>query len=316
MKRMGSMICCLCLLLSLAGCTGSKNKLETKEGLFFDTAISISVYSNQSEKVLKGSFDLCEELENTFSRTKEGSELYKVNHRRDSSVTLSDDLAKVVQEGIDFYEISDGDFDITIAPLLELWDFKNIDAVVPDQELIKDAVDKVDGSAIHLSGNVLTFDREDTEIDLGALAKGYAADKLKEYLVEQGVESAMINLGGNVLAVGEKPDGNPWKVGVQKPFAERGETSEVLEVKDRSVVSSGIYERYFEQDGILYHHILNPQTGYPVDTGFSQVTIISESSLLGDALSTVCLLAGPERAEEITGRFPDVELYYVLAGPN
>lgn len=316
MKRMGSMICCLCLLLSLAGCTGSKNKLETKEGLFFDTAISISVYSNQSEKVLKGSFDLCEELENTFSRTKEGSELYKVNHRRDSSVTLSDDLAKVVQEGIDFYEISDGDFDITIAPLLELWDFKNIDAVVPDQELIKDAVDKVDGSAIHLSGNVLTFDREDTEIDLGALAKGYAADKLKEYLVEQGVESAMINLGGNVLAVGEKPDGNPWKVGVQKPFAERGETSEVLEVKDRSVVSSGIYERYFEQDGILYHHILNPQTGYPVDTGFSQVTIISESSLLGDALSTVCLLAGPEGAEKITDRFPDVELYYVLAGPN
>lgn len=316
MKRMGSMICCLCFLLLLAGCTGSKNKLETKEGLFFDTAISISVYSNQSEKVLKGSFDLCEELENTFSRTKEGSELYQINHRRESSVTLSDDLAKVVQEGINFYEISDGDFDITIAPLLELWDFKNKDAVVPDDELIKAAVDKVDGSAIHLSGNVLTFDRDDTKIDLGALAKGYAADKLKEYLVKQGVESAMINLGGNVLAVGEKPDGSPWKVGVQKPFAERGETSEVLEVKDRSVVSSGIYERYFEQDGILYHHILNPDTGYPVDTGFSQVTIISESSLQGDALSTVCLLAGPERAEEITDRFPDVELNYVLADPN
>lgn len=316
MKRMGSMICCLCFLLFLAGCTGSKNKLETKEGLFFDTAISISVYSNQSEKVLKGSFDLCEELENTFSRTKEGSELYHINHRRESSVTLSDDLAKVVQEGINFYEISDGDFDITIAPLLELWDFKNKDAVVPDDELIKAAVDKVDGSAIHLSGNVLTFDRDDTEIDLGALAKGYAADKLKEYLVKQGVESAMINLGGNVLAVGEKSDGSPWKVGVQKPFAERGETSEVLEVKDRSVVSSGIYERYFEQDGILYHHILNPDTGYPVDIGFSQVTIISESSLQGDALSTVCLLAGPERAEEITDRFPDVELNYVLADPN
>lgn len=316
MKRMGSVICCLCLLLSLAGCTGSKNKLETKEGLFFDTAISISVYSNQSEKVLKGSFELCEELENTFSRTKEGSELYQVNHREESSVTLSDDLAWVVQEGIDFYGISEGAFDITIAPLLELWDFKSKDAVVPDEELIRAAAERVDGSAIHLSGNVLTFDREDTEIDLGALAKGYAADKLKAYLLEEGVESAMINLGGNVLAIGAKADESPWKVGVQRPFAERGETSEVLEVKDKSVVSSGIYERYFEQEGVLYHHILNPDTGYPVDTVFSQVTIISESSLLGDALSTVCLLVGPEKAEEITGQFPDVELHYVLADPN
>lgn len=311
MKHMVRLVSCLCILLFSAGCTGSKNEMITREGLYFDTAISISVYSKDGEKVLDGCFELCEELENIFSRTKEGSELYEVNHRLTNSVVLSEDLTQVIQEGLTFYKNSGGKFDITVAPLLELWDFKSQDKTVPDDERIQAAAAKVDGSSIHLSGNTLTFDRDDTKIDLGALAKGYAADKLKEYLLKEGVSSAMINLGGNVLAVGEKPDGSPWKVGIQKPFADRGETSQVLEVRDESVVSSGIYERYFEEDGVLYHHILNPDTGYPADTDYSQVTIVSESSLLGDALSTVSLLAGQEGADEMAKAYPDVEFYYV-----
>ena len=172
------------------------------------------------------------------------------------------------------------------------------------------AVEKVDGSSLSLEGNVLHFEREDTQIDLGALAKGYAADKLKEYLVENGVDNALINLGGNVMAVGTRLDGNPWRVGIQDPHQERGVILRTIEVADKSVVSSGTYERNFEQDGILYHHLLDPSTGYPKDVEAAQVTIISDSSLLGDALSTSCLLIGEEAEEELASQFEDVEIQY------
>ncbi len=299
----------ICVLVFLSGCGKKDNSMESREGTYFDTAISIGVYSEDSKKVLDGSFELCEELENTFSRTKKSSELYKVNHRTANQVEISNDLAKVIQEGIRFYKITDGKFDITIEPLLELWDFKNGSKIIPEQEKIDEALLKVDGSSIQLSGNILSFKRADTKIDLGALAKGYAADKLKEYLNTHGVKSAMINLGGNVLAVGAKPDGSPWNVGIQKPFAAQGETADVLQVRDQSVVSSGIYERYFKKDGKIYHHILDSDTGYPADTEDSQVTIVGKSSLLGDALSTVCILMGEERSKEIVSQFPEATLY-------
>ena len=168
----------------------------------------------------------------------------------------------------------------------------------------------MDASSVHLDGNTLTFDREDTELDLGALAKGYAADRLKAWLEEQGIGSALINLGGNVHTVGSRPDGSPWRVGIQVPFADRGVTDRVIEVSGQSVVSSGIYERYFELDGIIYHHVLDPDTGYPVENGLAQVTVVSDNSLLGDALSTTCLLLGREQAEELLQSFPEAEVFF------
>ncbi len=169
---------------------------------------------------------------------------------------------------------------------------------------------KVDAGSLSLEGNSLHFSREDTQIDLGALAKGFAADKLKEYFLENGVDSALINLGGNVLAVGSRPDGTPWKIGIQDPHKERGEISQVVEVTDRSVVSSGTYERSFEKDGVLYHHLLDSSTGYPKDVEAAQVTIISDSSLLGDALSTSCLLLGEEAGTELASEFDNVDIRY------
>lgn len=299
----------LCLLLLLSGCGKKEAQMASRDGTYFDTAISIGVYSKESKKVLDGCFTICEDLEDTFSRTKKDSELYKVNHRQSSQVEISDDLAKVIKEGIRFYEITDGKFDITVEPLLELWDFKSEKKAIPRQDEIDRALREVDGSSIHLSGNTLSFDNKDTKIDLGALAKGYAADRLKEYLNMHDVKNAMINLGGNVLAVGTKPDGSLWNVGIQKPFAPSGEVADILKVKDHSVVSSGIYERYFKKNGKIYHHILDPDTGYPVDTDYSQVTIVSKSSLLGDALSTACMLMGAEKSEELTAQFPEVSLH-------
>ena len=138
----------------------------------------------------------------------------------------------------------------------------------------------------------ITLPSDDIQFDVGAIAKGYIADRLKDFLVKKGVNSAIINLGGNVLCIGSKPDGTPFKVGIQKPFADRNETEAVMDIAGKSVVSSGIYERCFKQGGKLYHHILNPQTGYPYDNGLISVTIISDQSVDGDALSTTCFALG------------------------
>ena len=156
-------------------------------------------------------------------------------------------------------------------------------------------------------------------IDLGAIAKGFIADRIKEYLLENNVQSALINLGGNVLLVGSKPNGDDFKVGIQKPFEDRNETIAIMELSDVSIVSSGIYERYFKQDDILYHHILNPSTGYPYDTGLTAVTVITNHSVDGDALSTTAFALGLEQGMEFINSLEDVyavfitkenELYY------
>ena len=314
MGKLIGLLCCLCILPQLAGCAGSSASLVTENGIYFDTAITVSVETSDEKRgneILDGCMNLCRELEMIFSRTREDSELYQVNHRTSSTVTISDELAEVIDCGLRYYELSEGKLDITIAPVLELWDFKNGMDSLPDEKELKKALERVDASAVHLSGNQLIFDRPDTEIDLGALAKGYAADRLKAYLLEQGAEHALINLGGNVNTLGTRPDGTGWRVGIQKPFEDRGVTDQVLKVTDQSVVSSGTYERYFELDGKFYHHILDPDTGYPAITGLAQVTIVSQDSLTGDALSTTCLLLGEEKAEKLLAQFPDVEAYLV-----
>jgi thiamine biosynthesis lipoprotein len=254
-----------------------------------------------------------------------------------------------VQTGLDYYDLSGGKFDITIAPLSDLWDFKSGDAIVPEEAAIQSALRKVDASAVHVrwdSGSgkdqaeeeagdmpemetepeikpdpepeaypgeegkaVLYFDNPDTMIDLGALVKGYAADRLSAYLKKEGVTSGLINLGGNVLAIGPKPDGSAWKIGIQKPF-DTG-IVDTVEVADQSVVSSGVYERCFEKDGKLYHHILDPTTGYPAETGLWGVSIISDSSLTGDALSTTCLLLGIDEASELIRPMDGVRAIFV-----
>ena len=319
-KLMGS-LSALLLALTLWGCGaeeggGDRGAVLTEDGLYFDTAISVTVAADSeagAEEALDGCMELCREMETIFSRTDPDSELYRVNHRESDSVEISEELAEVVGFGLEFYEISGGKLDITIAPVLELWDFRGGTAVLPDPEELRRALERVDGSSVHLSGRTLTFDREDTELDLGALAKGYAADRLKAYLEEQGIASALINLGGNVHTLGERPDGGPWRVGIQKPFADRGETDRVIEVSGLSVVSSGIYERYFELDGVIYHHVLDPDTGYPVQNTLTQATVVCGESLLGDALSTTCLLLGEEQAAEVLEKYPDVEVYFETA---
>ena len=280
-----------------------------------NTAVQITIYDSQDKALLNDCLALCDKYELIFSRTNEKSELYKLNHRKDVSDGdfgtdgpttpypvsgtadtwhISEDLAALLSEGLDITRESDGAFDIAIAPLTSLWDFTAEDPEVPDDAAIQKALPLCSSDGITIDRQDITLPSDDIRFDVGAIAKGYIADRLKDFLMKKGVKSAIINLGGNVLCIGSKPDGTPFKIGIQKPFADRNETEAVMDITGKSVVSSGIYERCFKQDGKLYHHILNPKTGYPYDNGLISVTIISDQSVDGDALSTTCFALGLE----------------------
>lgn len=314
MKRIvSSVIAAVCIACSLTGCQDNKNsELVEKTGFFFDTIISIRIAHDDAEELLEETFAICSKFEDTFSRTRESSELYQLNHRISGQVTVSKELGDLITSGFHYYDITQGKFDITVAPLLDLWDYKSEDPAVPDQNKIQEAVSKIDLAQVHdEGGGTFSFDNQETQIDVGALAKGYMSDRIKDYLVSKGVTSGTINLGGNVLTIGSKTDGSSWKVGIQKPFAERNEILAYVESKGGSVVTSGTYERYFEKDGKIYHHILDPDTGYPVDNDIVQVTILSDKSDIGDGLSTSCLLLGLNKGKELIEQMDGVEAVFV-----
>ena len=287
-----------------------------------NTAVTVTIYDSNDKNLLTECMNLCDKYEKIFSRTANDSELYQLNHRElapvertENTYQVSDDLAELVSEGLDYSELSKGAFDIAIEPLTSLWDFTAEDPQVPKDSLIQAALPKCDyhNISVDKDKNEITLKTDDTAIELGAIAKGYIADRLKDYLVSQNVKSAIINLGGNVLCIGEKTDNSAFKIGIQKPFADRSETIAVMDIRDKSVVSSGIYERCFEQDGTLYHHLLNPKTGYPYDNGLIAVTIISDQSVDGDALSTTCFALGLEDGMKLAESLNDVQAFFVTS---
>ena len=313
----------VCPMLLFTGCgnitdadtSTTGNEPISISSIKLNTAVQITIYDSQDKALLDDCLALCDKYELVFSRTNEKSELYKLNHRKDTSDKdpnadgqttpypvsgtadtwhISEDLAALLSEGLDITRESDGAFDIAIAPLTSLWDFTAEDPKVPDDAAIQKALPLCSSDGVTIDGQDITLPSDDIQFDVGAIAKGYIADRLKDFLVKKGVNSAIINLGGNVLCIGSKPDGTPFKVGIQKPFADRNETEAVMDITGKSVVSSGIYERCFKQNGKLYHHILNPKTGYPYDNSLISVTIISDQSVDGDALSTTCFALGLE----------------------
>ena len=313
----------VCPMLLFTGCgnitdadtSTTGNQPISISSIKLNTAVQITIYDSQDKALLNDCLALCDKYELIFSRTNEKSELYKLNHRKDVSDGdfgtdgpttpypvsgtadtwhISEDLAALLSEGLDITRESDGAFDIAIAPLTSLWDFTAEDPEVPDDAAIQKELPLCSSDGVTIDGEDITLLSDDIQFDVGAIAKGYIADRLKDFLIKKGVKSAIINLGGNVLCIGSKPDGTPFKIGIQKPFADRNETEAVMDITGKSVVSSGIYERCFKQDGKLYHHILNPQTGYPYDNGLISVTIISDQSVDGDALSTTCFALGLE----------------------
>ena len=301
------------LLLTCSGCT-RKEEPVSRTDFKLNTVVTITLYDTTDTALLDGCMELCDHYELLFSRTDPDSELYKLNHgllpHDGNGQIVSDEMAELIALGLSYGKLSDGAFDITIAPVSSLWDFGSDTPSVPEAEKLREAQTHVDYRKVSVTGNVVTFLEDNMAIDLGAIAKGYIADRIQDYLLENGVKSATINLGGNVLCMGSK-NGTLFRVGIQKPFAPQGESVTTVSVTDHSIVSSGTYERYFKQGGILYHHILDPRTGYPCESGLDGVTILSAHSVDGDALSTTCFLLGAEKGLALIETLPDTEALFI-----
>lgn len=275
-----------------------------------NTICTVTLYdwNGDGKALLEGAFDLCGQYEALLSATVSGSDVYQINHSHGNPTEISPDTARLISDAAEYSRLSDGAFDITIAPVKQLWHFSGRDDSVPEQTALDSAVRLVDYTKIQLDGCTVTLP-DGMGIDLGAIAKGFTADKIAEYLRGKGVTSAVIDLGGNVLTIGSKPDGSRWRVGIQEPFAQSN--IDVREVSDQSVVTSGVYQRYFEKDGMLYHHILSTTDGRPCETGLYSVTIIGDSSEECDALSTVCMLLGYERSKTLLENYPNTQAIFV-----
>lgn len=299
-----------CILTCCSGC-GQTQPLS-KTGFYFDTVISVSLYDSADQTILDGCFSLAEDYENMLSKTREGSDIWKINHSGGSPVTVTRDTALLLSDAIRYARLTDGRSDPTIGAVSKLWNFSDASKKeLPNDTALADALSHVDFRLLELDNTTVTLHDPLAEIDLGFIAKGYIADRIKDYLLSQGIQSAIINLGGNVLTIGTKPDGTPFLVGVQKPFSDSGTTAMTLSVTDKSVVTSGIYERCFEKDGILYHHILDTKTGYPVRNNLLEVTILSESSVDGDALSTACFTLGLEEGMALIESLENTEAVFM-----
>ena len=216
-------------------------------------------------------------------------------------MTVPQEVIYVLQEALRIAERTGGAFDPTIGPLVDLWDIGGDNSQVPSQEAIERAISLVDWRLVELDTEACTvfLPKEGMSLDLGGIAKGFAADQLVAIAQEAGVQRALFDLGGNIYAFGAKADGSPWRVGVKNPQSPAGEPALAVAVKDFSIVTSGMYERFFEQDGVRYHHILNPATGFPVWNDVQSVTIVSKSSMLADALSTSVFILGQEKGLEL-----------------
>ncbi len=284
------------------------------------TVCTIQLYDSTDYSILNECFAIIDKYEKLFSRTQEDSELYSINKASsdgETIFTVSNELKDILDFSLKYADLSDGALDISIALLSSLWDFSNLEhkTEAPSADSIAKAQALVNYRDITLEGNTLSFAKEGMQLELGAVAKGYIADRVKEFLLSKGVTSAIINLGGNILLVGEKPEGTAFNVGIQKPFEDRDSiVVAISELKDCSMVSSGIYERYFyDANGSFYHHILDASTGYPCNTDLTQVTIISKDSATGDALSTACFALGLEKGMELIHSLEDIYAVFITS---
>lgn len=303
----------LAFSLLLCGCQTSKNPTSlTYTDVLFDTIIKIQILDEKTdENVINKCAEICKKYDVMFSRTNEKSEISRINNANGNPVTVSDETIEIIEEGIYYGDLSNGAFDITIGTVSCLWDFKSDKHLIPLDSSIQSAISNINYKNISIQDNTVQLKNPNMKLDVGALAKGYIADKIKTLLLENNVEHAIIDLGGNVLVLGTKPDGSNYNIGIQKPFDETGVPYTSVKINDQSAVTTGIYQRYFEKGGKLYHHILDPQTGYPCQNNLYSVTIVTDSSLDADALSTTTFLLGFEHGMKLINSLDNVEAVFI-----
>lgn len=310
-KRLFKLLPLLLLSLLFSGCT--RKEPIHKSGFYFDTVISITLYDPSKTAELEHCFTLAEQYENYFSTSIPDSDISQINAAAPHPVPVHPETLELIQKGLSYAAVSKGKFDITIGKLAELWDFQTEAPKLPNAGAVAKAAAAVDYRKVSVNGNEVALTDPDAALDLGGIAKGYIADKMKEYLLSQGITSGLINLGGNVLTIGTKEDGSAYTIGIQKPFDETGASVASVSIKDQTVVTSGVYERYFEQNGTRYHHILDTGTGYPYDNGLLSVSVICNNSADGDGLSTSCFALGLTKGMELIESLEHTEAIFITS---
>lgn len=323
-RNLLSLFLIVAILSLLAGCAKAKEEAAPPQAyepvkrtnFLMGTVISLTVFDKVEEAVLDEAMNCIQDIEDRMTINKEDadSEIIQLNKAAGrEEVKISPDTFYVLEKGLYYSELSQGKFDLTIGPVAKLWNFSGEKAQLPEPEALKKKVPLVNYKKLLLNKEKRTAKLLESGmmVDLGAIAKGYAADAVAEVLKKYQVKHAVINLGGNVLALGARPDGTPWRIGVQDPFLPRGEYMGIMKLRDQTLVSSGTYEKYLEEKGKRYHHIIDPQTGYPVENNLLSVSVVTEKSIDGDGLSTTIFLLGLEKGMELVEKLEDVEAVFI-----
>ncbi len=296
-----------CLYSVIAACVAfcscgqkntSVNKSDTanptsRDIFAMDTYMNLKAYGNNADAALTEAETRIHELENELSVTSEISDIWKLDHHNGEPLEISDDAILLINKAKEIGDITNGALDITLYPVLKEWGFTTGDYKIPEKNTIDELLKNVDYSKISVEGSTVNLP-DNSLIDLGALAKGYTGDEIMEIFKANDIKSGIISLGGNVQALGSKPDGADWKVAVRDPFLTDRDMC-VVEISNKAVITSGNYERFFtDDDGNKYWHIIDPKDGYPADNGLVSVTVVGENGLECDSLSTALFVLGYE----------------------
>ncbi|MCK5156168.1 MAG: FAD:protein FMN transferase [Spirochaetales bacterium] len=310
----------LLFLLTIVWVSASGNKdgnntstdLESRSELMLGTVCIIKIYDNVNNQVFDAAFKRIEEIEQQMSTHIQESDISRIN--RDAGLMetiIPGDTFTVIRKAIEIAELSGGAFDPSIGPLVTLWGIGTDHAKIPALDEINQLLPLINFRNIILDEKTSSvfLEKNGIKLDLGGIAKGYAADEVREVLLNQGIKSAIINLGGNILTVGKKPDGSLWRIGIQDPdpAEDRGAYVMILTIEDTAVVTSGPYERFFTVGTTIFHHILDTETGYPVNSNLESITIISGNSFIADALSTAVYSLGLESGMALIENLDSIE---------
>lgn len=320
MKRFAAGALALTLLLS--GCTPAAEPTPTPavtasssdvaENTIFamDTVMSFRIYGANGEEMLEKISSEINSMENILSVTREGSDVWSLDHSDGAAVKVNDYTKNLLELAQTLGDRTNGALDVTMYPVVKAWGFTTSEYRIPAEEELSALLERVGYDKVTVKGNSVTLPA-DMEMDLGSIAKGYAGEVAADLLRENGVTSALLNMGGNVQTVGSKPDGSAWRIGIQDPNEPTGSYLGVLQLTDQAAVTSGGYQRYFEEDGVRYWHIMDPATGAPSRSGLVSVTIVGDKGGMCDGLSTSLFVMGLERAVEDWKTYGDYEAILV-----
>lgn len=288
---------------SAAALSASSDNVSQSTELFaMDTVMTLTAYGSQAAAALDAGAAEIDRLDALFSISSASGDILSLN--QNGTGTVSDDTAALLSRALEVSNLTDGLFDCTIAPIMEAWGFPSGNYRVPQVDELTHLLEKVDYQQVSLAPSGQVTLASGTAIDLGGIAKGYTSDRLMQVFADNGVTSGIVSLGGNVQTLGHKPDGSLWHIAIQDPF-DTTQTFAVVDVADKAVITSGGYQRYFDQGDTRYHHIIDPRTGYPADSGLVSVTIVSADGTLADGLSTALFIMGRDAAVSFWQQHPD-----------